>query len=372
MSEMKTFSGKNLDEAMEQACRHFKAEREKLEIEIITGGSTGIFGLVGKKKAEIRARLREEIRFPTQSPAAPEPGTAGGHRAKSTDTPPSDPVPSTVAPTAGTDEAQATPPEIPSGVEPAPAPDDVPPAEAGETTRQPGSDADLAPDAAQATVERPVEQRRKPRQAPSRPSAPRASAPERAPRETASERAPREPAPERAPRVPAPAPAELSEELAAIVREVMENLLRGILEEVPEMEISGNAERVTVLVLDEENSGLLIGREGQTLSSMQYLVNRIVARRHEEPVRVQINTGEYRERQDDNLRKMAVYLADKAKSLGRPQSTKPLSSYHRRVVHLALQEDETIQTRSKGDGPLKRVIIVPKAQRADNQAERAK
>ena len=138
------------------------------------------------------------------------------------------------------------------------------------------------------------------------------------------------------------------------------------------MEISGNAERVTVLVLDEENSGLLIGREGQTLSSLQYLVNRIVSRRCEQPVRVQINTGEYRERQDDNLRKMAVYLADKAKSLGRPQSTKPLSSYHRRVVHLALQEDETIQTRSKGDGPLKRVIIVPKAQRTDNQADRAK
>ncbi len=183
---------------------------------------------------------------------------------------------------------------------------------------------------------------------------------------------PREAAPERPPRPAAPPPAELSEELAATVREVMENLLRGILEEVPQMEISGNAERVTVLVLDEGEFGLLIGREGQTLSSLQYLVNRIVARRHDQPVRVQINTGEYRERQDDNLRKMAVYLADKAKSLGRPQSTKPLSSYHRRVVHLALQEDETIQTRSKGDGPLKRVIIVPKVQRGESQTERGK
>jgi len=156
-----------------------------------------------------------------------------------------------------------------------------------------------------------------------------------------------------------------------VVREIMEQLLRGILETMPEMEISGNAERVTVLVLDEENSGLLIGREGQTLASLQYLVNRIVARRHPEPVRIQINTGEYRERQDDNLRKMAIYLADKAKSLGRPQSTKPLSSYHRRVVHLALQEDETVQTRSKGDGPLKRVIIVPRQQRNGGHAERA-
>jgi len=70
MSEMKTFSGKNVDEAMEQACRFFKTEREKLEIEIVPGGPTGIFGLVGQKKAEIRDRMREEIR-PLAQPAVP-------------------------------------------------------------------------------------------------------------------------------------------------------------------------------------------------------------------------------------------------------------------------------------------------------------
>lgn len=153
----------------------------------------------------------------------------------------------------------------------------------------------------------------------------------------------------------------MTPELEALVREVMERMMDGILGQIPPLEISGNAERVNVLVNDEENSGLLIGREGQTLASIQYLVNRIVIRRHGDPVKVQINTGEYRERQDDNLRKMAIFLADKAKSLGRPQSTKPLSSYHRRVVHLALQEDEAISTRSKGDGPLKRVLIIPRA-----------
>jgi len=93
-----------------------------------------------------------------------------------------------------------------------------------------------------------------------------------------------------------------------------------------------------------------------------------MARRWESPVRVQINTGEYREKQDDSLRKMAIYLADKAKNLGRPQSTKPLSSYHRRVIHLTLQEDDTIQTRSKGDGPMKRVIIVPRRPKGDAAA----
>ena len=67
---------------------------------------------------------------------------------------------------------------------------------------------------------------------------------------------------------------------------------------------------------------------------------------------------------------MAAFLADKARNLGRPQSTKPLSSYHRRVIHMALQGDETIQTRSKGEGPMKRVIIVPRRPKGDSQPSR--
>ena len=61
MSEFRTFTGKSVDEAMEEACRQLGVAREKLEIEILSGGSSGIFGLVGKKKAQVRARMREEI-----------------------------------------------------------------------------------------------------------------------------------------------------------------------------------------------------------------------------------------------------------------------------------------------------------------------
>ena len=58
MSEFKTFSGKTVDEAMQEACRILGAPREKLEVEILSGGSSGIFGLVGKKKAQVRALIR--------------------------------------------------------------------------------------------------------------------------------------------------------------------------------------------------------------------------------------------------------------------------------------------------------------------------
>jgi spoIIIJ-associated protein len=152
-------------------------------------------------------------------------------------------------------------------------------------------------------------------------------------------------------------------ELRQLVTSVVEKLVKPIVD-TPEIEIEiEDKERVKVTILGEENSGLLIGREGQTLASIQYLVNRIMAKKVSDPLRIQIDTGDYRERQDDNLRQLALHLADKASSLGRAQSTKPLSSYHRRVVHMTLQDNEAVSTKSKGEGPLKRVLILPKRTR---------
>ncbi|MGE4299621.1 MAG: RNA-binding cell elongation regulator Jag/EloR [Desulfovibrionaceae bacterium] len=133
-----------------------------------------------------------------------------------------------------------------------------------------------------------------------------------------------------------------------------------------------DGDRIRVLIRDVADSGLLIGREGQTLAAVQYLANRILSKRVREAPRIHIDAGDYRERQDDSLRQLALELADKVKAQGRPQSTRPLSSYHRRVVHMALQEDDAILTRSKGDGPMKRVLILPKRDKgAPRQARQA-
>lgn len=149
------------------------------------------------------------------------------------------------------------------------------------------------------------------------------------------------------------------DEVTSLVTDVVNQLITPVIGETPvSSEVTEN--RVKVSIQSGDNSGLLIGREGQTLASFQYLTNRIVAKKLGVAVRVQLDTGDYRERQDDKLRDIALHLADKAKTIGKPQSTRPLSSYHRRIVHLALQEDDTISTRSKGDGPLKRVIIARK------------
>ena len=357
MSEWKTFSGKSVDEAMEEAGRHLGAPREKLEVEILSGGSSGIFGLVGKKKAQVRARVREDVNLLGDMPGGKDRRESSRRAPRQPETPRSEP------------ERKAAP----AAAKPEPAPQKAPARPAKTPAPQAGPTAEPAQSVAPT-----------PPQAPAAPASRRTTvSPALAEFEMALSDA--EPygdddfdeAPEtdngrdsrdsRDSRRAAPQaePQPLTPELTAIVREVMDQMLDGILGQKPEFEITGHSERVSVLIFDEENSGLLIGREGQTLAAIQYIVNRIVIRRHGSPIKVQINTGEYRERQDDNLRKMAIFLADKAKTLGRPQSTKPLSSYHRRVVHLALQEDESISTRSKGEGPLKRVLILPRGGRAE-------
>lgn len=404
MSDFTIFTGKTVDDAIQEACKFFTTEREKLEVEIISGGSTGIFGLVGKKKAQVKARRRqdpskllEESRKAAaeavQQTAREKPLPAGEEQKTSDAFKPQD----------GSAPREATPPRSREGREPKPHREPRPPREprerkggaSGKDSREQREakepvDARPAREVKESREARPTREAREPREAgPARearePREARPSREARPPREAKPKSAPKprreQPAPRRSAEEPAgdaleafdePLPlyedkTPASQELLDLCREVLGKLLAPILEQQPDMTVEGSVGRISVTVRDEEHSGLLIGREGQTLAALQYLANRILARKWPTPVRLQINTGDYREKQDENLRKMAIYLADKAKSQGRAQSTKPLSSYHRRVVHMALQADDAITTRSKGDGPMKRVIILPKRGRSGSR-----
>lgn len=336
MNDAKEFTGKTLDEAIEEACKHFDLERSKLEIEIISGGSSGIFGLVGKKKAIVKARPRAAATIPVkdkparaeaeapapvrEAKAEPAREAKGEDRRRRPERRP-EPKPQPQSQIAAT-EAASVPEKVTPAAVPAPAP-----APAAVPATVPAPAAAPAPVAAKPAVPQPLDE---------------------------DEDETGEP-------LEAGAPLD-NPELEALLREAVTRLTEVIVGPVP-LEFVKATDRVKILIKDEEQAGILIGREGQTLNALQYLVNRIVAKRWPEPLKVQLDTGAYRERQDDKLRQMALFLADKAKTMGRPQSTKPLSSYHRRVVHLTLQNDESISTRSKGEGPMKRVIIVPKREK---------
>ena len=149
-------------------------------------------------------------------------------------------------------------------------------------------------------------------------------------------------------------------QLEVLVGDTVRKLIRPITGEEVAIAIKIGGGRVYVGIECDEDSGLLIGREGQTLAALQYMISRIVSRGMNAAVRVQLDAGEYRRRQDEKLREMALALADKVRQSGRSYSTRPLSSYHRRIVHVCLQEAADVQTRSTGDGPMKRVVIMRK------------
>jgi spoIIIJ-associated protein len=271
MNTYKDFQAKTVDRAIEDACRFYAVERDALEIEIVSGGSSGIFGL-GAKKATIRAK-RRRLNHAVEEPfvnAMAEPIHG---------------VPS-VVPVLNEKESLTE--------------DDI------------AIEADGTIDFDEEDEPRPVS--------------------------TLS--------------------AEEMVRLEADIRTIMAALLKPIAVNVT-LAIDVASSPVTVHIDDQDNSGLIIGRDGQTITALQYLANRIVSKSWPQSPRIQLDAGDYRQKQEEQLLGIAQFLSEKAKKSGRVQSTRPLSSFHRRVVHMALQDDRGVQTRSKGEGHMKRVLILP-------------
>jgi spoIIIJ-associated protein len=115
-----------------------------------------------------------------------------------------------------------------------------------------------------------------------------------------------------------------------------------------------------VLRIQGDRSGLLIGRKGKTLDALQFLVNKIVTKALDKKIDVVIDSENYRRRREDSLTQLALKMGDKAKRIMKPVTTNPMNPHDRRLVHLALKDDELLETRSRGEGLLKRVVIIPK------------
>jgi len=108
------------------------------------------------------------------------------------------------------------------------------------------------------------------------------------------------------------------------------------------------------------NAAILIGKQGQTLEAMQYLVEKIVNKHSEQRIRIQIDIEGYLEKRQNNLKRLAGRLAEKAKRSGKPITMGQINSHDRKIVHLALRDDSGVRTQSVGDGFLKKLLIVPR------------
>jgi spoIIIJ-associated protein len=236
----KEFEGKDPEEAISLACKFFKASQEKLEIEIVSLGSSGLFGLLGGKKARIRAALKEEEKAPIQLQV----------------------------------------------------------------------------------------------------------------QEQAQEQEQEEETP-----------------LLPLAQEILTQILEKM-DETCNISASQEGDQINIHI-DGQDAGLLIGKQGQTLEVLQYLVTKMLAKKAKKKPRVVIDIESYRERHKQALIDLAVKYGEKAKRIGKPVTLNPMNAHDRRIIHLSLQTDKEIKTKSRGEGLYKKIIIYPAKKRGEVEEQPA-
>ncbi|GAB4116727.1 MAG: KH domain-containing protein [Roseiflexaceae bacterium] len=113
---------------------------------------------------------------------------------------------------------------------------------------------------------------------------------------------------------------------------------------------------------DEEAMSLMIGRRGETLRSLQFMVNLLVSRHVQKWPQVVVDVGNYRQRRQESLEGLARRMADRVRQTGRPLMLEPMGAYERRIVHLTLRSDATVYTESTGEGQNRKIVIYPAKQ----------
>jgi spoIIIJ-associated protein len=326
------FTGKNVEEAIRGAMKEFSAELSDLDIEILAQGSRGILG-VGGEEARILAAPKslvaaaETVR---DIPQADEVADAPGHAAD--DEAPMASEAAEATGVAGVTEADDQVAELAR-------------AEAGRTRTRGGRGRN-------GRSERPTRGGREGRE-PRRDRPPRES---REPRERREDRPAREPAPF----IPAKPFEELSEQERATLEEartVLVELLRLMgVEGTVEIGMGSETSKLNVKGSD---LGVLIGRRGEKLASLQHLVNLIVAKKEGQWHRIAVDVENYRGRREDQLRDVASRAAKRVVQTGKILQLEPMPAVERRIVHMALVENDKVRTQSVGVEPNRRIVILP-------------
>lgn len=324
------FTGKNVEEAIRAAMREFESDLSDLDIEILAQGSRGILG-VGGEEARILAAPKSAVAA-AETLRAPEPPAVPGADEGATEKAAKAEEPST-----GEAEAEPSPDEQLAELERA---------EARRTrgTRGGRGGRGGRNGAGERRSREPRERR------------------EREPRADRGERGERE---ERPAREPAPfIPAKPLEELTEAERGVLDEA-KSVLEELLRlMDLDGTVEiamgtETAKLNVKGSDLGVLIGRRGEKLASLQHLVNLIVAKKEGQYNRIAIDVENYRGRREEQLRDVAERAAKRVIQSGKIIQLEPMPAIERRIVHLALVENPKIRTQSVGVEPNRRIVVLP-------------
>ena len=158
------------------------------------------------------------------------------------------------------------------------------------------------------------------------------------------------------------------EDLLPLAQKILEQTLAKM-QEPATVTATQEEDRISLLI-ETADAGLLIGKQGQTLDALQYLITKMLAKQTRKKVRVAIDVEAYRARHHEALALLAQKYGEKVKRSGRPITLNPMNPYDRRIVHMALQEDKDLKTISRGEGLYKKVIISP-ARKKESQEDAA-
>jgi len=151
------------------------------------------------------------------------------------------------------------------------------------------------------------------------------------------------------------------------------DLLEGILQRIsPEYRVSASeTQEKIILSIEGDESGLLIGKRGQNLDALQYLLNKAINKIDNEHKMILIDSGEYRKRREEFLLGLADKIRKKVKKTKKPVSLANMNAHDRRIIHLVMQEDDSLITQSRGEGKYRKIVILP-AKTGNNKRIREK
>ena len=323
--DMITISAKTLDEAITKALLELQITSDHLYYEVVQKESAGLFGIFGAKPCIIRARAKSEEEEKALKKEADEKEKAAKAAAKAEKEAAKQPVKNVKPVEKKVEKAPAKPVE--KSVEKA----------ADKNAEKPAKQAEKS-------FEKPEKKEfkkdfDKKKHQPKREEAP-----------VAEEKA--------AEPVKAKLPVKVDEEKVKKDAKEFLNQVFGAMGMSVDIEASYNAEEGELLVsMAGDDMGILIGKRGQTLDSLQYLVSLVVNKETEGYLRVKLDTENYRERRKETLETLAKNISYKVKRTKRPVSLEPMNPYERRIIHSALQNDRYVVTRSEGEDPYRHVVI---------------
>ena len=159
-------------------------------------------------------------------------------------------------------------------------------------------------------------------------------------------------------------PAVIKARVKSSIVDIAKDFLNGVFEAMNMVVVSevkyDEAENTMDIELSGDEMGVLIGKRGQTLDSLQYLVSLVVNKDVENYIHVKVDTENYRQRRKETLENLAKNISYKVKRTKRPVSLEPMNPYERRIIHSALQNDKYVTTHSEGDEPFRHVVVVLK------------